>query len=479
MKTIVVPKRSQRGSILLVSLAITFIIGITLASYLVMTQNQNVSVVRSQTWNSAIALSEAGVEDALAMLNRNGGNFDTLYQWTNSSALSADHWESLGANVYHARRYLGSNYYDAYITNNLTTPPTPSIRSIGTVAWNFSFASAPQSFFAAAGVNSSTPAALTRKIVVQTKADPVFSLAMAAVQTINLNGNNLTTDSFDSADPNHSDPGGLYPANVNKTKDGGDVVTDATIVNALNVGNANIKGVVKTGPLGTISVGPNGSVGDRAWVEGGNHGIQPGRSADDMNVVFNPVTLPTQPTPAAGWSAPFLWQQNVTTNGTTYNYAFSSSGDYKLSSLSGKIYVAPGANVRLYVTGNASFSGQDQIDLSAGGSTLKIYMGGTFSTSGNAAINNYNQNAANFSLFGLPTCTSISLAGNGALTGVIYAPQAALSMSGGGNTTYDFVGATITKSVVMNGHFNFHYDENLRRIGPALGYVPTNWKEAP
>jgi len=32
-------------------------------------------------------------------------------------------------------------------------------------------------------------------------------------------------------------------------------------------------------------------------------------------------------------------------------------------------------------------------------------------------------------------------------------------------------------SVVMNGHFNFHYDENLKRIGPAVGFVVSSWKE--
>ena len=49
--------------------------------------------------------------------------------------------------------------------------------------------------------------------------------------------------------------------------------------------------------------------------------------------------------------------------------------------------------------------------------------------------------------------------------------------SGGGSDTYDFVGASITKSVKMNGKFNFHYDENLRRIGLGRGYIPTNWEE--
>ncbi len=306
MKNIIVPKSGQRGSVLLVSLVITFIIGLTLASYLIMTQSQNVSVARSQTWNASIALSEAGVEDALAMLNKNGGNFDTIYYWTNSSSLNADGWQTLAGNVYHTRRYLGSNYYDSYIT------------------------SAPQSFFAAAGAGSSTPAVIVRQLEVRTKLEPLFNVAMAAIKAIDFNGKRVGTDSFDSADQNYSDPGGLYPADVNKTKAGGDVVTDDIIIGALNVGEAKIKGVAKTGPKGTIDIGSNGSVGDRAWVEGGNTGIQTGHSADDMNVIFDPVSLPTLPTPAAGWPSPYWWMKNVSVNGTVYDYVFLISGDYKL-----------------------------------------------------------------------------------------------------------------------------------------------------
>jgi hypothetical protein len=49
---------------------------------------------------------------------------------------------------------------------------------------------------------------------------------------------------------------------------------------------------------------------------------------------------------------------------------------------------------------------------------------------------------------------------------------------GGGSTRYDFVGATITGSVKMNGHFQFHYDEALKGFGPRRGYAVTSWEEA-
>ena len=35
----------------------------------------------------------------------------------------------------------------------------------------------------------------------------------------------------------------------------------------------------------------------------------------------------------------------------------------------------------------------------------------------------------------------------------------------------------MTKTVTMNGHFNFHYDEILGRTGPSRGYYITSWVE--
>jgi len=74
MKIRISPRAAQQASILMVSLLVAAIIGATLASYLVMTQNQNVSIFRSQVWNSSMAVTEAGVEDAMQLINRFAGS---------------------------------------------------------------------------------------------------------------------------------------------------------------------------------------------------------------------------------------------------------------------------------------------------------------------------------------------------------------------------------------------------------------------
>jgi hypothetical protein len=472
MKRITKTRKSERGSILVAGLILTIILGITLASYLLLVRNQNLSVVRSQNWNRAFVLTEAGIEDALAMLNKNTGNFENLYRWTNLASLSADNWSVVRPNVYHTRRMLEEDYYDVYITN-LNNRPT--VFAVGTVTWNAAGGYSSGHLATLGTASPSSAVNLARRVEVRTRLDPIFNFAMAAINSINLNGRNVATDSFDSADPNHS-TGGLYDRN--KSKDEGDVVTNDIITGALNVGNARIKGLVKTGPQGTVDIGPNGSVGDSDWVDGGNTGIQSGHFADDMNVLWDPAGLPSDASwlPAVGSPAVLA---NYSTNGVTYDYVFLQSGDYYISSFSRGIYVPTNVNVRLRISGNVSMTGGGtQVYIGQTGASLKIYMQGTTFKIGGNGIVNASGNAANFQYYGLPSNTSVQFVGNGAFVGSIYAPNADFQLGGGGNNTYDFVGASVTRTVRMNGHFNFHYDENLRRVGPGRGYVPTHWKES-
>jgi hypothetical protein len=471
MKPQIQNRSSETGTTLLVTLLTCFIIGTTLASYLVMVEAQHRSTVRSLTWNTAMVLTEAGVEDGLQLLNKYSGNFENLGNW--ATTYSTDGWTTVSANVITVTRYIGSNYYTAFITN---TPGTPTITSQGYAQWFNSIASGnmPPSMFASGSVNVSAPATLGRSVAVKTKTDAIFVVAMAAIQQIDFKGNNVATDSFDSADPNYSN-NGLYPFGTPaKTKANGDVVTDDTIVNSLSVGNAKIKGSVKTGPNGTIAIGPNGSVGDSAWVGGGSTGIQTGHGANDMNVAFPDAQLPSTTWTALSL-APTSGNANKI-NGVSYDYIINTSGDYTVAGFSGSVYIASNAVVRLDVTGDVSLNGQSQIYICSG-AQLKWYQNSANCSVGGNGVINENGNASSFYYFGLPVNTSLSFGGNAAFTGAVYAPEAAFTLGGGGSTPLDFIGSSVTKSVKMNGNFNFHYDENLARNGMGRGYIATNWRE--
>ena len=287
---------------------------------------------------------------------------------------------------------------------------------------------------------------------------PLFAFALAARRGIDLKGNNVAIDSFDSADPNYS-TGGLYdPA---KRKDNGDVVTDDTMIDSLSVGNARIMGHARTGPgTNAIILGANGAVGSTAWVQSGVQGIEPGWAADDLNISWPDAKVPFTGgafTPSGGWIT------NVSTIGTniTYYDYILGDGNYQVSSLSGNVYVN-GAAVLLVTSGATTNS----ITI-ANGKNLQLYnQAPSFRLGGNQVLDGQG-NAPQLAYYGLPGNTSVVVINNGAFFGTIYAPEAALSLGGGGNTTQVFIGAAIGDTITFNGHFDFHFDESLIRNGPS------------
>jgi len=121
-------------------------------------------------------------------------------------------------------------------------------------------------------------------------------------------------------------------------------------------------------------------------------------------------------------------------------------------------------------------TGQSQIII-APGASLKLYVGGPSAKFAGNGILNEADDTTKFSYYGLPSNTSLSMAGNASFTGSIYAPTADFTLNDGGNNTYDLAGASVTKPVTMHGHFNFHYDERLGRVAGPIRYRAASWNE--
>ena len=166
----------------------------------------------------------------------------------------------------------------------------------------------------------------------------------------------------------------------------------------------------------------------------------------------------------------FVYITPTNSTGTYYNYVLDS-GNYQLSGLSGNILVLGDAN--LYVSSSCNLTGLT-IEWNK---HLNLYSSApSVSLAGNNTANS-DGTADSFAFYGTKTCTSLSLSGNAGFTGTIYAPSADFTLNGGGNNTVDFIGASITKSAKLNGHFNFHYDEALKNIGPSRGFIVGSWNE--
>ncbi len=421
----------ESGSALLTVLTTAGIMGIGLASYLSLTSNQSRAITRSQSYNAIIPVSEAGIEEAMSQINVTnnwGGN-----SWTLVNGMTLSNGVSLTGNYYYKQRTLSSGRYTVAISQS--SPPT--IYSQGYVV-------------AYPRTNE-----ISRTVRVTTLGGALFSKGLVAKGNVSWSGN-IVTDSFDSQDPAHS-TNGRYNAATRK-----DVGSVGSVNGVITMGGGDIYGSAATGPTGSCT---GGTVGDAAFIAANSgSAIQSGHYANNMNVSFPDGVLPSDWGAAGG-----PW-----TLGSS-PHVINTAGDYVISSIANGENMTVNAKVRLYVQGSIAMQGQSVINITTNGS-LTMYVGGDCALGGNG-VQNATADALKFSLVGLSTCTSVTLHGNASFTGTIYAPSADFDAGGGGNDNYDCVGAVIAKTISMNGHFDFHYDENLGKNGPIKAWSVGSWTE--
>ena len=306
MKTNLVPKAQSSGSALLTVLVICSVLTISVMGYLTLIEFQSRMSTRSQTWNLAIAVAEAGVEEGLEQLNQN------------NMSLAQDGWTYSGGTYNITRTTPDGNSYTVNL--NVSDPANPFITSRAYV-YPPALAQIQQTvYFATAGLNTA-PSSMTRAVLVHTSRSAMFAASMVAKKTINLNGNGVLSDSYDSGDPTKSTNGNYDPA---KAGDFGDVASNLGIVNAISVQNANIYGHLHVGPNGTATIGSQGGVGSHAW-QASNNGFEPGWAADDANFTFPTTTLPytSGPTPQPGTIVSVAYSTNTTYVNGTQTYPVS------------------------------------------------------------------------------------------------------------------------------------------------------------
>ena len=331
-----------------------------------------------------------------------------------------------------------------------------------------------------------------------------FPCAVAANHAIDMNGHDILSDSFDSRDLWHS-WFGQYQAST--AKDNGNLATNDSLTNSLSGGNANIYGHVSTGPAGSVAVGNKGGVGEHSWQASNPGQIEPGWFVDNSNFTLPEVSLPyATGLPPGGPQTIVTTTYNITstsnttnvypnqppwsgvvtnwvnTNTASYTYAIYTtnaihttnlydhvinSGDYyTTANLSGSTIVM--GDARLVLPNGLSMSGNDQITIATGGS-LMMFCGGTHCTIGGNGVINQSGYAENFILECTPSVTTLTFNGNGEFIGVLLAPEADMTMNGGGKASNDFIGSLMMNSVRINGYFWFHYDESLSSSG-IIGY---------
>jgi len=276
MKIKILLKTKQLGSTLLTTLFICSLLGVSVMGYLSLVEYQNRLSFRSQTWNLTISLVEAGIEEGLTHLN---AHYDNLNQ---------DGWIYEGNDLYSLERTLLTGSYRVVV--DATDIQYPLVTARATVNMTPTAQNRFSSLLAAIGVDANAGSqTVSRAVLVHTYRGKLFTKAMVAKNTIDMKGNNVRTDSFDSTDPLYSNPDGTYNPSMFKAE--GDVASNTNIVGAIDVGNANIYGHVATGPGGTVKVGSQGAVGNAEW-QASNTGIQDGWVSDASNFTFPDTSFP-------------------------------------------------------------------------------------------------------------------------------------------------------------------------------------------
>lgn len=535
------PAPSTRGSILLLTMLTCMIIGITLAAYLDMVGAQNRSVHRSQTWNAGIPAAEAGIEEALAHLGAvgsgslvaNGWSLDgtnvvlkrsldtysryvvsistntppvvvsegymtvpmktnevvrkvrvtTTKTGTGFRGLVAKGGVELTGNILmdsfdstdpaHSTngRYDASKAKDngfvgsvqssitgggGIVVGSVGTGPTGSAASAGTVgdaAFHAGGGSGIQAGHYANDLNLAFP---------DVTAPPGPFLPLPA-------GGAITVTNFTYSST-------ATTTNVFPSGFGGTVTTNSSPYTSASYPSPAPAGVVTTNTSATSSLTyPSagtyvGSVVTRVVTTGPKAGR--GTWYD-----YNAIVGYTYNTKTYTYNTTIT---NATTSSQTFQHILQTDS-YECTSLalSGQAKMLVAGHAVLYITGTSgdvfTMTGQSEIQILPGAS-LTVYTAGGAKLAGNG-VQNGTGSALNYQVKGLPTCTSIHMGGNAAFTGTIYAPSAYMHLGGGGNDSYDVVGAAIVGSAKINGHFSFHYDEMLGNQGAGGTWNIASWNE--
>ncbi|HEY1557644.1 MAG TPA: hypothetical protein VGF94_22585 [Kofleriaceae bacterium] len=246
---------------------------------------------------------------------------------------------------------------------------------------------------------------------------PGFADGIFGKNGVTFSGNG-TTNSYDSSLG--------YAASA--TNSNGNVCTDSAASGAVGLsGNATING--------SVCVGVGGTAGSPTITKSGNAGYQ-SASVQPANVALPSVTIPTVGT-----------NQGNVSKGT-----LAPNQTYGTVSCTSKTGIT--LNAGTYVMTSLAISANCTLNVATG--PVVLYISSSLSISGNG-VSNPSLVASNLQIFAGPDVTSVSLTGNTNAAFALYAPNAAVSISGNG----DIYGAVVAATITDSGNGEIHYDKQL------------------
>lgn len=450
--------RRARGSVLIVAMLLAAIIGISLVSYLKLS-NTSLNISQRNFYdNAAMNLAETGLERALYCLNQNQVSGLALSDaWPASDGWNTDTSTHVatctfsGFNIGPATAGMIKIYVRNYDLNG-----TVVVVSNSTVSMP----------------NGAPP---LQKFIEVTLARRNMFAGLVAKNSIR-GDSNLRVDSWVSTNPS---TGAYSPYSSGLAKAAGPIGVVSTTNGALNVGdNATINGTVNTGG-GTVSKAGASKLTNTVGGSGWNTGLE----NKAFTYTFPAIVVPSPP----------VLETNLISTNITATVSFPRAGDVRASD--GKYYYnfASGKGI-VYSSGTMtvtqpvvfmmqSHSGTSAISTSSAATfrygtatgnngSFVVYTNGNINFDSGA---NWFANKApvNTAIYGTnPTGQSIVTRGGGTFYGSIIAENGTINFDSGTN----IMGAFCCKDMTLLGGVNFHYDESLGQVGGG-GYKVTKWKE--
>lgn len=453
-------RHSERGSLLIVAMILSAVIGISLVSYLSLGRTGMEISNRALYNNGAMNLAENGLEQAVYAVNKKLA--DSTYNF------AANGWTVSGLNA-----------YQVWTGYSFGAGATGEVRAY---IYDYAGGAAPRiitrSIVTLGGVSTKT---IEKWVEVRLRKTSKFSNGLVAKDRITFSGTNASVNSWNS-DPDNL-PGTPPEAYTDaRKKDNGSVGSISVAVDAVGVNNADIFGFAATG--GALpSVGSNGLVGTYGPPPTASGTMVASRVSTDFAASFDAVTPPTATyntyvgaiTTTTTLPRPGLGGDPVSADGFYYIEADSINFNNERLTITNKVILKLNNTITAISIGGGS--GELRID---SGASLVIYASGDIDIGGQGLMNGATTAAAanqpaSCQIYGTKTSGTqdIKIAGNGVLSACIYAPQGSVKVNGNG----DVCGSVVANDITVVGNAAFHYDEALSNLGGNNPYRVSLWKE--
>ncbi len=450
-RILLAPRRAftrRRGSVLLTAMLFAIALGLVLVGYLNLSRTSLKLAHRTFFATDASNLAEAGLEEAIYCFNQMTAGTAAATAWSGWTISSTNAMRTLPP---FSRDQNAIGTVKVYVHGYDGTDAAPYVIAQGTIT----------SF-------DGSPPIVKIVQVGLTQSGSFFTNGVVGISGVSLSGK----PSFDSFNSNPSNsatgPWLAYSAALAQTN-----TTVIVPSGSVSLGSGKINGNLLLGA--SVTAPPASQV--TGTIKTNYTGTFP---------------LPTYPTAASvsksynlGSSLPALLPAVGHVPAADGRYYYFVSG-----ATIGNTAIAAGKNVTIVGTTTSLSSG-----LSIGtNATCKIYMDGIINASGHGAINNggnggNNQTgnnsgnnsgdpnwAGSLQIF-TSTAGTCQISGNGDLQACVLAPNATLSVAGGGS----LVGSFTAKTVTASGNVGFHYDEALKFVSiggsSAGGAKLTSWFE--